>query len=148
MAIQAVAVQGVVLQTGNQGSPESFITIANIDKFTLPLKARVVDVSNVSNSWMRQIPTLLEIGNLQLDIFWVPLEVTHRNAAVAGSVSAGLRYLFVQKIKADFQIIYNDGNSSTDAFSAYVTSFNITGQTANVLRATVTLSGDNNPSLV
>lgn len=150
---QAIAVQGVLLQVGNGASPESFDTIANIDKFTFPTKARIVDVSNVSNTWMRQIPTLLEIGNLQLDIFWVMEEPSHRNSANGGSVAAGLRYLCTarpggQPIRADFQIIYPDGNNSTDAFSGYVSSFQITGQTASVFKATVIISGDNNPQLV
>jgi hypothetical protein len=148
LGIQAVAVQGTLLQVGNGQSPESFTTIVNIDKFTLPLKARTVDVSNISSIWMQQIPTLLEIGNLQVDIFWVPEEPSHSNAPGGGSVAAGLRNLFRNKTLKNWQIIYNDGNNSTDAFQAYVTSYAITGQTANVLRATITLSGTATPQLV
>lgn len=143
IGVQAVAVQGVQLQTGNGQSPETFVTIANVSKFTLPTKAKVVDVSNVSNLWQMQIPTLLMIGDVQLDVFWVPEEGTHDNSS-----PYGLRYCLINKLKKDFQFIYNDGNESTDAFTAYVTSFQITGQEADVLKATITLSGTSTPSFV
>lgn len=142
LGISAIAVQGVLLQVGNGSSPETFQTISNISKFTFPMKAKVVDVSNVSDIWKNQIPTLLEIGDVTCEVFWVMEDPTLNNQV------GGLRNIFANKLKRDFQIIYNDGNSSTDAFKAYVTSFQITGQEADVFKAQVTFSGTGQPSIV
>lgn len=142
LGISSVSVQGVVLQVGNGSSPETFQTIVNISKFTFPTKAKVVDVTNVSNIWKQQIPTLLEIGDLTCEVFWVMEDPT------LNSQVGGLRYLFANKLKRDFQITYNDGNNSTDAFQAYVTTYQITGQVADVFKAQITLSGTGQPQLV
>lgn len=142
LGISAIPVQGVLLQVGNGSSPETFQTISNISKFTFPMKAKVVDVSNVSDLWKNQIPTLLEIGDVTCEVFWVMEDPT------LNSQTNGLRNIFANKLKRDFQIIYNDGNGSTDAFKAYVTSFQITGQEADVFKAQVTFSGTGQPSIV
>lgn len=141
--IQAVSVQGVLLQVGNGGSPETFVTVSNVTKLTFPNKVTMVKTTNVSNIWMTQIPTTLEIGDLQLDVFWVMEDPT-----INSQSPYGLRYIFEQRLKKDWQIIYPDGNSSTDAFQAYVSQFAITGQVNGVFTATVTLSGTGQPSLV
>lgn len=149
--VQAIAVQGVALYVGASGSPEGFSAfIVNISKMSMATKAKVVDVSNVTNLLNRKLPTLIDAGDLTIDIFWVMEEVTHRNSAgTPGSpgVPDGLRYLVLarpngQPIRADFQIIYPDGNNSTDAFSGYVTSFQMTGNVADVFHATVMIAID------
>jgi hypothetical protein len=95
---------------------------------------------------MAEIPTLLQYGKMQLKIFWVMEEITHRNSITG---ARGLRDLMLNRILADMQIVYNDGNNSTDAFAAYVTSFSITGKVAGVWEANVELSGnDQTPSFV
>lgn len=144
----AQQVAGLLLQVGNSSSPENFQTIANATDVALPLKADVVDVTNVSDAWHRRFPTLLDMGAITFKIFWIMEEVTHRNAPNGGLVGAGLRYLFVNRLKRDYQFVYPDGNSSTDAFAAYVTDFSIAGKTGGVFEANVTLSNDNAPSLV
>ena len=143
----AVAVEGLLIQVGNGASPEVFTTVANISDVTLPLKAKTVDVTNVSNNWMAEIPTLLQYGKITLKVFWVMEEVTHRNST--STAVKGMRYLMFNKILADWQFIYPDGNTSTDAFSAYVTGFEISGKVGNVFEATMELSGnDQTPSFV
>lgn len=141
--VAAVAVQGVILNIGNGSSPETMVPIVNVSQLTLPLKATVVDVSNVTNTWKNLMPTLLEIGNVMLDVFWVMTEPTHDNSG-----PYGLRYCMVHKTLKDFSFVYNDGNNSTDSFQAYVTGFEITGTQANMFKAKVTLSGVGAPSLV
>ena len=138
----AVPVQGLLIQMGNGSSPETFVTVANISKMTEPFKAKVVDVTNVSNIWMQQIPTTLSIGDLALDLFWVMEDPTLNNSI------NGLRYAFANKILKDVQIIYPDGNMSTDAFKAYVTQYSVTGAVNGVFTASIILSGTGTPSLV
>jgi len=140
--VKAVAVQGVQLQIAIAGSPDVFQTIVNVESFKLQSKLKVVDVSNVTDLWKQQFPTLLEIGDIPLTVFWVPEDPTLNNS------TTGLRGLFTRKTLTDCRFIYNDGNNSTDAFQAYVTTYEIQGTQADVFRATITLSGTGTPSLV
>lgn len=137
-----VPVAGLLLQVGNGSSPESMTTIANVSDLNLPTKAETIDVTNVGDLWRRRAATLLDMGSIKFKIFWIPEEPTHRNSAT------GLRYMMINKILKDFQVIYNDGNASTDAFPAYVTSFSISGKVGGVLEADVELSNSGAPSLV
>jgi hypothetical protein len=144
----AIAVEGLLLQVGNASSPETMQTIANATDLSLPIMTDVVDVTNVGDSWKRRIPTLHDMGKISFKIFWVMEEVTHRNSANGGSVGAGLRYLLVHSSLRDFAFVYPDGNNSTDAFPAYVTSFSITGKVGGVFEAAIELSNSGEPSLV
>lgn len=144
----ALPVAGLLLQVGNAASPENMQTIANATDMALPLMADTVDITNVGDTWKRKIPTLLDMGKITFKIFWIPEETTHRNSVNGGSVGAGMRYLFVQKLIRDWNFVYPDGNSSTDAFPAYVTEFAITGKTGNVFEATITLTNSGPPQLV
>ena len=148
----AIPVEGLLLQVSNtSSSPNSFFTVANVSEFTLPLGAKTVDVTNVGNQWEAMIPTLKTYGKITFKIFWVMEETTHRNNAGGGSTATGLRalYLGYPPILREWQFIYPDGNTSTDAFAAYVTGFNITGKVAGVFEATIELTAnDQNPSFV
>lgn len=144
----AIAVEGLLLQISNSSSPEVFQTIANATDLTLPIMTDTVEVTNVGDSWKRHFPTLHDMGKIAFKIFWVMEEVTHRNSANGGSVGAGLRYLLITSQIRDYQFIYPDGNQSTDAFPAYVTSFSITGKTGGVFEASIELSNSGAPSLV
>jgi hypothetical protein len=88
------------------------------------------------------------MGKIQSKIYWVMEEVTHRNSAGGGTVGAGLRYLMINSLLRDFAFVYPDGNNSTDAFAAYVTSFSITGKVGGVFEATIELSNSGAPQLV
>ena len=138
----AVGVEGLLLQVGNSNSPETFTTIANVTDIDVPTISETQDVTNVGDLWRRRFPTLHDMGKISCKIFWVPEESTHRNSAT------GLRYMMINNVLKDFQLIYNDGNNATDAFPAYVTSFHVTGKVGGVLEATVEFSNSGAPSLV
>lgn len=144
----AQQVRGTLLQVGNGGSPETMQTIANATDVSLPIMTDTVDVTNVGDLWKRHIPTLNDMGKIAFKVFWIMEEPTHRNSVNSGVAGAGLRYLMVNQLLRDFQFVYPDGNSSTDAFPAYVTSFAITGKTGNVYEASVELTNSGAPSLV
>ncbi len=146
-----LAVEGLLLQVGNGASPQTMVTIANVTDFSLPVTTRTVEVTNVGDAWARRVPTLHDMGKITFKIFWIPEETTHRNSANGGGgsgVAEGLRYMLINNIKGDFQAVYPDGNGSTDAWPAYVTSFALTGKTGNVFEANIELSNDGAPSLV
>ncbi len=142
----AVAVEGLLIQFGNGGSPETFTTVANVGDVTLPLKADTVDVTNVGDHWHRRISTLLDMGSIKLKVFWVMTEPTHENL-VTGAVR-GIRYIFMNNILANVKVIYPDGFTSTDSFPAYVTSFSISGKVGGVFEAEVELSNSGQPTMV
>lgn len=144
----ALGVRGTLIQVGNASSPDTMQTIANATDLTLPISAEVVDVTALCDLWRRRIPTLLDMGTIAFKIFWVMEEPTHRNSVNGGSVGAGVRYLLVNQLVRNYQIVYPDGNSSTDAFPAYVTSFSITGSVGGVFTADINLSNSGAPSLV
>ena len=144
----AIAVSGLLLQVGNNSSPETMQTIANLTDVALPVMSEVVDVTNVSDPWRRRFPTRLAMGKISAKLFWVMEEITHRNSANGGLVGAGLRYLLINRLKRDFQLVYPDGNSSTDAFPAYTTNFAITAKVGGVFEAAIEWSNDGAPSLV
>lgn len=144
----AIGALGTLVQVGNSSSPETMNTICNATDLTLPVIAEVVDVTNLGDQWRRRIPSLLDMGTIHFKIYWVMEEATHRNSINGGSVGAGLRYLLVRQLLRDFQFVYPDGNSSTDAFPAYTTSFSITAAIGGVYTADINLSNSGAPQLV
>lgn len=134
----AIAVEGLQLLMGNGASPQVFTAVANVSDFTEPITAQTQDVTNVSMKWKSYIATLLDMGKVKFKVFWVMTEPTHQNA-VDGAVR-GLRYVMTERILADWQIAYPDGEDSADTFSAYVTGFNIQGKVGGVFEADVELS--------
>lgn len=144
-----ISVAGLLLGVSNVAtSPDTLYAIANIADASFPLAATEVLVTNVSDTWVRRVPTLLDMGKVTTRIFWVMEESTHRNSAGSAGTATGLRYLFANKLLRDWQLIYPDGNNSTDAFSAYVTSFTITAKVGGVFEAAVALGTTGVPQLV
>jgi hypothetical protein len=138
-----IPTSGMVLMVSNASSPETFEIIANVFSLKLPTSGEVVDLTEFGDLWRRRVPTLLDMGKIELKIYWEMEEITHRNAA-----AYGLRYLMLNLIKRDWLITYPDGHSSTDAFPAYVTGFEVDGSIGKVFEATVELSNSGVPSLV
>lgn len=136
-----VIVSGTVLNIGNGMSPDSWTQIANASEFKMPVKNEVTDVTNFGDFFRRRIATLSDMGEIGFKIFWEMLEPTHEN------VSGGLRYVLIQKLVRDFQIVYNNGFGSADVFPAYVTGFQCTGSIGKVWEAEVTLNNSGPPTL-
>lgn len=135
----SLPVQGLTISVGSSGSPETFAVIANATDYAQAMKSTIVMVENIGDAYVRRQPTIIDPGTPAFTIFWIPEEVTHRNS---GPVGAGLRYLMLQKLLRDWQINYPpdpNGNAPADAFAAFVTDFGITGKTADVFRASITL---------
>ena len=149
LGIAAVAAQGTLLQVGNGSSPETFTTVANVSNISWTPTATMVDTtahtqgaSNATTVWGSQIPTLLKIGDITVDIFWVPEDPTQNSSA------RGLRGLMENRTLADFQISYPDGNTSTDAFKGYIKSMSAVSKVGGVLTSAVMIAGTGQPSLV
>jgi len=142
----------MTVSVGSAGSPETMSVIANVDNYSQAMKSTIVMTTNVGDSYARRAPTLIDPGAPSFTIFWIPEETSHRNSLNGGIISAGLRYLMIQKLLRDVQIGYPadaNGNTGTDAYKAFVTDFAISGKTADVFRAQITLGiNDQNPFFV
>lgn len=137
--------EGTEIQVGTAGSPGSFQTIANIDSYSEPVVSKIVEVTNVGDHWVRRRPTINDMGKIAFGVFWIPQEPTHEN------VAGGLRYMLINQILADWQIIYPDNIMSPvsqDSFPAYVTSFSISAKVGDVWKAAAELSNDGAPTLI
>lgn len=142
----ALQVENLLLYIGNGGSPETFTFVANATDLEMPLVNETVDVTNFGDGFRRRIATLSDMGKIAFKIFWIPTEPTHKNGTTGAIV--GIRYAYAQKLALDWKIVYPDGLSSTDLFTAYVTAFQITGKVGGVFEAKIELSNSAPPSLV
>ena len=142
----AVSTIGLQIQISANTSPANYFTVLNATDFKLPTKAETVDVTNFGDLWRRRIPTLLDMGDISFKVFWEMEEATH-HAGVDGNCY-GLRYLMLNRLLVQVQVIYPDGNNSTDEFPAYVTNFSVSGAQGKVFEAEITLSNSGQPSLV
>lgn len=145
-------VKGLEVSIGTAGSPDTLNVIANLTDYAQAMKSTVVMTTNVGDTFVRRAPTIIDPGEPQFTIFWIPLEPSHRNSADGGTVAAGLRYLMFHQLLRDVQVDYPadaNGNTGTDAYKAFVTEFGITGKTADVFKASIKLGiNDQNPSFV
>lgn len=143
-----VNVSGLLLYVGTSGSPETMVPICNVQDWNQTGASTEVMVTNVSDTWVRRIPTLLDLGKPNFKVFWVMEEPTHRNSVGGGAVPAGLRYLWMNKLLRDWSIVYPDGNNSTDSFQAYVTAFGVSGKVGGVFEGAIALGTTGTPTLV
>lgn len=148
----SLPVAGVTLTVFTAGSPTTPSIVANVQDYAQAMKSTIVNVTNVGDTYMRRQPTVIDPGQPTFKIFWIPEEVSHRNAADAGLVAAGLRYLMIKKLLRQFEINYPadpNNNTPSDSFLAFVTDFGITGKVAGVFEAQITLGiNDQNPYFV
>jgi hypothetical protein len=144
LGIAAVAAAPTLLQVGNGMSPETFQTISNVDNIKITSKTKVIDVTSHSTGipWTQQFPTIRSAGDLSHDLFWVPEDPTQ------SSTTGGLRNLWENAFLKDWQLIYPDGNNSTDAYQGYVTQMSPSAKVGDVLRQAVMISMTGKPSLV
>lgn len=133
--------EGTEIQVGTAGSPGSFVTIANISSFAMPLKEDLVDVTNVGDHWHRRRPTLNDMGTIAMNVFYIPAEPTHDN------VAGGMLYMLINQILADWQVIMPDTDETTHAFPAYVSSFGINSKVGDVWHADAQLANDGEPTI-
>lgn len=136
-----VPVSGAILNIGNGMSPDTWSQIANAAEFKMPVINETTDVTNFGDFFRRRIATLSDMGKVSFKIYWEMTDPSHAN------VSGGLRFVLVNKLVRDFQIIYNNGTGANDVFPAYVTGFMVTGAIGKVWEAEIELSNSGPPTL-
>lgn len=131
---------GVVLEKGNGGSPEAFVTLAEVRDISGPqLRTDVVDVTNQSSPAQTEevLATLKRLGECTFDINWVPSNPTHNG-------TTGLLADWFNRTKRHFRTTWPDG-ITVWRFTAFVTQLSPTAPVADALRQSVTLrvTGEN-----
>lgn len=141
MSWQARAAINTLLQVSSGGSPETFTTIAGVSSIQGPdFSVNVVDVTTHSNAnpWRQKIPTLLDPGSLQFELFLDPSEPTH------GEDGVGVVSMFLNRIITRFKLGFPAPNQAsyyicTGFFSALGHAFPVDGVIS--ANATLTFSG-------
>jgi hypothetical protein len=86
------------------------------------------------------MPTLIDAGELTFDVNFIPTNATQ-------SQSTGLLKDLKNRTKRNWQLVFPDGSSTTWAFAAYVTGFQISAPPDDLLGASVTLRLTGQPTL-
>lgn len=148
----SLPITGLTISIGTSGSPDTLNIVANAEEYNQAMKSTVVMVTNVGDQFVRRQPTIVDPGEPTYKVFWIPEEVSHRNSADSGTITAGLRYLLIKRLLRQVEVSYPadlNGNTPADSFMAFVTSFGITGKVAGVFEAQVTMGiSDQNPFFV
>lgn len=154
----AIPAIGTLLQVGNGASPEIFNSVANIGDITGPsVSGAVVDVTSHTSTvapWRSKIVTLLDAGTITLPLYFVPSSGAPTGAGTFmghNFTSGGLGTLFANRglspgTPYNWKIIYPDGLSSTDFFTAFISKYAQKAPVAGVLTADLELTVTGHPS--
>jgi hypothetical protein len=142
MSSVAISAFGTLVQIGDGGSPEAFTTIAELRTISGPsLTADVIDVTvhNTATPFRRFISGLIDGGEIQIDINFVPQETTH-------SYSTGLLADMLNRTRRNFAIVFPDSGTTTWIIPGIITSFECSSDPADVLMASVTIKVSGPPT--
>jgi predicted secreted protein len=142
-ASQALSGFGTLLKIGDGGGTEVFTSIAEVTDIQGPsFKLDTQDVTGYTSpgGWREKIPGLLDAGDVKLTLSFLPTNATH-------SQSTGLLRDMKNKTKRNFQLVFPDGGSTTWAFAAYVTGFDVKTPIDNRMQADATLTVTGQPTL-
>lgn len=127
-----------LLQRGNGGSPETFTTIANVSSINgFSLAAMVVDVTSHSTGvpWRQKIPTLLEAGEIQADVFFVTDSAGHR----------ALLNDFATRVTIDWRIVEPDTLASVFQCRMFISKMSMKAPVDGVTTASITWTATGDP---
>ncbi len=136
---------GTLLQIGDGGAPETFTTIAEVVTIGGPGMTReLIDMTNHSspNSWREKIAGLLDGGELNATINYLPANATHQKSA------GGLLQDLVDGPQRNFQIVWTDVGNTTWVIPAIVSGFTPNAPIDDKLSADIVLSIAGEPTLV
>jgi hypothetical protein len=143
---QALGAINTLLQYGTGGSPEAFVTVANVSSIKgLTADATVVDVTSHSTGlpWRQKQPTLLNGGMLVFDLFFIPSDAGHM-AFMAIFVNRGLPA--TPQTPVDWQLVFPDVAHTTWAFKGFVVKMDFSEAVADVVKANCTIEVTGKPS--
>lgn len=143
MASNALSAFGTLVRIGDGAVSENFTTIAELKSISGPsLSADVIDVTvhNLGAPWRQFISGLIDAGEINFDIHFIPQDTTH-------SYSSGLLNDMVNRTRRNFKIVFPDVGTTTWTFSGIITSFQMNADPADALTASCTIKISGQPTL-
>lgn len=138
MPSNAISAQGTVLQLSTDtvaNNTTNFEDIADVEDITGPSESNnFVEVTNHDSSAVERLPTLNDPGTLDVTISFQPDEPDHN-----ASGSSGIRQLLRDQTKRGWRIQWPTTGNDQDEFDAWVSDFEPTAPTNDVLRADLSL---------
>lgn len=138
MASGAISAQGTEFLIGDEADLASttltYTKVADLEDLNGPSESNnFTEITNHDSSAVERIATLEDPGAIDATISFQPNEVTH------ASGSSGLRGLLRNQTKRAMRIKYPTTGSDVDEFQGWVSEFNPSAPTADVLTADVTI---------
>lgn len=134
---------GTLLQIGDGGAPENFVTISEVLDISGPaLSLSTAETTNQDSTggWEEFVGTILRSGEVTFDVNFLPTDATQ-------SFAAGLILDMVNRTLRNFQLIFTDAGTTTWAFAALVTGFEPSAPVDGKLSASVGLKISGQPTL-
>lgn len=126
---------GTLLKIGDGASPEVFTNIGQVRDISGPgFAMSVEEATHHGSSWKEYVPGMLEGGEVSFEILLDTDDATHYQASAASLYSD-----MINRRKRNFKMVLPDANTTTFAFAAYVTSFEVGAPVEGLLTASVTL---------
>ena len=132
-----MAAYGVTLQIGGSN-------LAEVNSFGGPgLTLDPIEITHheSTDAWKEYVGGLLDGGEVTLDVNFLPTEQTH-----TGDTAGSLLYCLTTRVVRNFELTWPDTSSTTWAFAALVTAFEVSAPVDDKLGASVTLKLSGAPS--
>lgn len=136
---------GTLLQIGDGGAPETFTTIAEVVTIGGPgITRETIDMTNHSsvNSWREKISGLLDGGDINFTINYLPVAATHKKSA------GGILQDLVDGPQRNFQLVWPDSGATVWICLCVVAGFTPNAPIDDKLSADVILTLAGEPTLV
>jgi len=130
MSSSALETQGVLIQRGDNASPNVWSAIPEIVSFDGPGgSASEIDVSDLDSTAREFRMGLKDEGDFSFEMMYLPNNTVH----------SGLQDDRTNRTLRNFRVVLTDSPQSTMTFTAYVREFSVSGGVDDVIRASVTL---------
>lgn len=138
----AINAFGTLLKIGDGGSPETFVTIAELTDIDGPeLEMDTLEATNHSSpgGFREYVGGLLDAGEISIEFNFLPTDATQ-------GYSTGLLHDMVNRTKRNFQFVFS-GGITTWSFAALVTKFKSSEPIDDLLKGSATLKITGQPTL-
>jgi hypothetical protein len=141
---------GTVLSVFNGASPGVYNPVGNFASGDWDMKAVTGDTTNMGTAWKQHIITLLDAGQLDGTVYYVPNSPGQQNSVgiVGHSFSSpgALGYIFVNGLTMQYSLEFPDG--STAYFAATIDAFPINSDVEKPLMSKIKFGVTGAPTFI
>jgi hypothetical protein len=140
---QPLSSHGTLLKLGASGGGGPYTTIAEVVDLSGPsIEQATHDAPSQDITWMKRVAGLVSAGEVTFDVNFIPKDSTH-------DMTTGLLSIIGSQDVTGWQLVYNDagaGTASQWTFDAYCTGFNQDVPVDGILKASITLQINGQPT--